>query len=51
MARISKKDQIRRITICAVLSALSLVLMVMILICLGVLNYFTDNDDDGGVLI
>ena len=27
------------------------VLMVMILICLGVLNYFTDNDDDGGVLI
>lgn len=32
-------------------AALSLVLMVMILICLGVLNYFTDSDDDGGVLI
>ena len=30
MARISKKDQIRRITICAVLSALSLVLMITI---------------------
>ena len=32
-------------------AALSLVLMVMILICLGVLNYFTDSDDDGGMLI
>ncbi|MGN0571469.1 MAG: ABC transporter permease [Candidatus Fimenecus sp.] len=32
-------------------AALSLVLMVMILICLGVLNYFTDSDDDGGVLV
>lgn len=32
-------------------AALSLVLMVMILICLGVLNYFTDNDDEGGVII
>lgn len=32
-------------------AALSLVLMAMILICLGVLNYFTDSDDDGGVLI
>lgn len=32
-------------------AALSLVLMVMILICLGILNYFTDSDDDGGVLI
>lgn len=32
-------------------AALSLVLMVMILICLGLLNYFTDSDDDGGVLI
>lgn len=32
-------------------AALSLVLMVMILICLGVLNYFTDSDDNGGVLI
>lgn len=32
-------------------AALSLVLMVMILICLGVLNYFTDSNDDGGVLI
>lgn len=32
-------------------AALSLVLMVMILICLGVLNYFTESDDDGGVLI
>ena len=32
-------------------AALSLVLMVLILICLGVLNYFTDSDDDGGVLI
>ena len=32
-------------------AALSLVLMVMIIICLGVLNYFTDSDDDGGVLI
>ena len=32
-------------------AALSLVLMVMILICLGVLNYFTDSDDDGGVVI
>ncbi len=30
MAKISKKDQIRRITICAVLSALSLVLMITI---------------------
>lgn len=32
-------------------AALSLVLMVMILICLGLLNYFTDSNDDGGVLI
>ncbi len=32
-------------------AALSLVLMIMILICLGVLNYFADSDDDGGVLI
>lgn len=33
-------------------AALSLVLMVMILICLGILNYFTDTDDEnGGVLI
>ncbi len=34
-------------------AALSLVLMVMILICLGVLNYFTDSDDEvnGGVLV
>lgn len=32
-------------------AALSLVLMVMILICLGVLGYFTDSDDDGGVLV
>lgn len=32
-------------------AALSLVLMVMILICLGILNYFTDSDDDGGVLV
>lgn len=32
-------------------AALSLVLMVLILICLGVLNYFTDSEDDGGVLI
>lgn len=32
-------------------AALSLVLMVMILICLGVLNYFTDSEDDGGVLV
>ena len=32
-------------------AALSLVLMVLILICLGVLNYFTDSDDDGGVLV
>lgn len=34
-------------------ASLSLVLMVMILICLGVLNYFTDSDDDvnGGVLV
>lgn len=31
-------------------AALSLVLMIMILICLGVLNYFTDSDDDGGIL-
>ncbi len=31
-------------------AALSLVLMVMILICLGVVNYFTDSDD-GGVLV
>ncbi len=32
-------------------AALSLVLMVMILICLGVLGYFTDDKDDGGVLM
>ncbi len=32
-------------------AALSLLLMVMILICLGVLSYFTDSDDEGGVLI
>jgi spermidine/putrescine transport system permease protein len=32
-------------------AALSLVLMVLILICLGVLNYFTDSEDNGGVLI
>jgi len=32
-------------------AALSLVLMVLILICLGVLNYFTDSEDDGGVLV
>lgn len=32
-------------------AALSLLLMVMILICLGVLGYFTDSDDDGGVLV
>ena len=32
-------------------AALSLVLMVLILICLGVLNYFTDSEEDGGVLI
>lgn len=32
-------------------AALSLVLMIMILICLGVLNYFADDDDEGGVLI
>lgn len=34
-------------------AALSLVLMVMILICLAVLNYFTDSDDEvnGGALI
>jgi spermidine/putrescine transport system permease protein len=32
-------------------AALSLVLMVLILICLGVLNYFTDSEEDGGVLV
>ena len=32
-------------------AALSLVLMVMILICLGVLNYFTDSDDEGGAFV
>lgn len=32
-------------------AALSLVLMVLILICLGVLNYFTDSEDEGGALI
>lgn len=32
-------------------AALSLLLMVLILICLGVLSFFTDSDDDGGVLI
>lgn len=32
-------------------AALSFVLMVMILVCLGVLGYFTDSDDNGGVII
>lgn len=32
-------------------AALSLLLMVMILICLGVLGYFTDSEDEGGVLV
>ena len=32
-------------------AALSLLLMVMILVCLGVLGYFTDSEDEGGVLI
>lgn len=34
-----------------VASAISLVLMVMILICLFVMNQFGDDDDDGGVVI
>lgn len=34
-----------------VASAISLVLMVMILICLFVMNRFSDDDDDGGVII
>lgn len=32
-------------------AALSLLLMVMIIICLGVLGYFTDSEDEGGVLM
>lgn len=32
-------------------AALSLLLMVMILICLGVLGYFTDSEDEGSVLM
>ena len=32
-------------------AALSLVLMVMIIICMAVMNRFTSDDDDGGVLI
>lgn len=32
-------------------AALSLVLMVMILICMAVMNCFTNEDDDGGVLM
>ena len=32
-------------------AALSLVLMFMILICMAVMNRFTGDDDDGGVLI
>ena len=32
-------------------AALSLVLMVMIIICMAVMNRFTGDDDDGGVLI
>lgn len=34
-----------------VASALSLVLMLMILLCLAVMNRFTDKEDDGGMLI
>ena len=32
-------------------AALSLVLMVLIVICMAVMNRFTSDDDDGGVLI
>ena len=32
-------------------AALSLVLMFMIIICMAVMNRFTGDDDDGGVLI
>ncbi|MBE6828503.1 MAG: ABC transporter permease [Ruminococcaceae bacterium] len=32
-------------------ASLSLVLMIMIIICLAILNYFADSDDDGGVLV
>ena len=32
-------------------AALSLILMVMILICMAIMNRFTGDDDDGGVLI
>ena len=32
-------------------AALSLVLMVMIIICMAVMNRFTSDEDDGGVLI
>ena len=32
-------------------AALSLVLMFLILICMAVMNRFTGDDDDGGVLI
>lgn len=32
-------------------AALSLVLMIMIIICMAVMNRFTGDDDDGGVLI
>ena len=34
-----------------VASAISLVLMVLILICLAVMNRFTDDDDDGGMVL
>ena len=32
-------------------AALSLILMVLILICMAIMNRFTGDDDDGGVLI
>jgi spermidine/putrescine transport system permease protein len=32
-------------------AALSFVLMILIFICLGVVNYFDDGKDDGGVII
>ena len=32
-------------------AALSLILMVLILLCMAIMNRFTGEDDDGGVLI
>ena len=32
-------------------AALSLVLMILIFVCLGVMNYFDDATEDGGVVI